>query len=51
MQRFRRLNQVFFNDEVFFYAQYILEIGLLEASFLKFKPSMLAASALILSSK
>lgn len=39
------------DDEVFFYAQYILEISLLEASFLQFKPSELAAAAQILSCK
>jgi hypothetical protein len=39
LQRFRKLNPVVDTDEVFFYAQFILEISLLEASFLKFKPS------------
>jgi hypothetical protein len=39
------------DDEVFFYAQFILEISLLEASFLKFKPSELAAASIILSAK
>lgn len=51
LQRFRRLNDIMNNDEVFFYAQYILEISLLEASFLVFKPSVLAAAAIILASK
>jgi len=39
------------NDEVFFYAWYILEICLLDASLLRFKPSQLAAASLILSSR
>lgn len=39
------------DDEVFFYAQYVLEICLLEAAFLKFKPSKIAAACLILSCK
>lgn len=51
LQRYRKLNPVVDDDEVFFYAQFVLEISLLEASFLKFKPSQLAAAALILSAK
>lgn len=51
LQRYRRLNDSMNSDEVFFFAQYILEISLLEASFLVFKPSMLAAAAIILSAK
>jgi len=39
LQRFRRLSTDLNDDEVFFYAQFLLEISLLEASFLKFKPS------------
>ena len=51
LQRYRRLSSVMDDDEVFFYAQFILEISLLEASFLKFKPSELAAASIILSAK
>jgi cyclin B len=51
LQRFRQLSPLLDDDEVFFYAQYILEISLLEASFLQFKPSELAAAAQILSCK
>ena len=51
MERFRKLNVSTNDNEVFFYAQFILEISLLEASFLRFKPSQLAAAALILSTK
>ena len=45
------MSGAFNNDEVFFYAQYLLEIALLDATLLRFKPSQLAASALILSSR
>lgn len=51
LQRYRRLSGAFNNDEVFFYAQYILEISLLDATLLRFKPSQLAASAMILSAR
>lgn len=37
--------------QIFFYSQYILEISLLDASFLRFLPSQLAAASLILSAK
>merc|ERR1712086_447203 len=33
LQRYRRITPALNDDEVFFYAQYILEISLLEASF------------------
>jgi len=36
---YRRMNPLLDDEEVFFYAQYLLEISLLEASFLVFKPS------------
>ena len=39
LQRFWRLNYRFVDDEVFHMAQYILEISLLDASFLRFLPS------------
>ena len=51
LQRYRRLSGVLNNDEVFYYAWYILEICLLDASLLRFKPSQLAAASLILSSR
>ena len=51
LQRFRRLSIALNDDEVFFYAQYLQEISLLDASLLRFKPSQLAASSLILSCK
>jgi hypothetical protein len=36
---------------VFFFAQYIQEVALLDASLLKFRPSQIAAASLILSAK
>jgi|TARA_B110000305_G_C18788427_1_gene337196 hypothetical protein len=36
---------------VFFYAQYLNEIALLDASLLRFKPSQLAAASIILSAR
>ena len=51
LQRFRRLSIAFNDDEVFFFAQYLQEIALLDATLLKFKPSQIAAAAMILSSK
>ena len=51
LQRFKRLNQTCNDDEVFFYAQYLQEIQLLDASLLKFKQSEIAAASLILATK
>ena len=51
LQRFKRLNPTCNDDEVFFYAQYLQEIQLLDASLLKFKQSEIAAAALILATK
>ena len=39
------------DDKVFFFAQYLQEISLLDASLLKYNPSELAASSLILSAR
>ena len=40
LQRYRRISKDIVNDdEVFFYAQYIQEVALLDASLLKFVPS------------
>lgn len=36
---------------MFYYAQYLNEIALLDASLLRFKPSQLAAAAMILSAR
>lgn len=39
LQRYRRISPAINDDEVFFYAQYLQEISLLDATLLKFKPS------------
>lgn len=49
LERYRQLNKVYQDKEVFFYAQYVLEVSILDASLLQFTPSQLAASSLILS--
>jgi hypothetical protein len=51
LQRYRRLSMALNDDEVFYFAQYLQEISLLDASLLRFKPSQLAAASLILSAK
>jgi hypothetical protein len=51
LQRYRRLTVALNDDQIFFYAQYILEVALLDASLLRFKPSQLAAASMILSAK
>jgi hypothetical protein len=51
LERYRRLSPIFEDKEVFFFAQYILEVSLLDIALMRFKPSELAASALILSCK
>jgi G2/mitotic-specific cyclin-B, other len=51
MERFRRLDDTFADKEVFFFAQYIQEVALLDASLLRFRPSQIAAASLILSTR
>jgi G2/mitotic-specific cyclin-B, other len=52
LERFRRLSTTTANDDqVFFFAQYLQEIALLDASLLKYRPSEIAAASLILSAK
>ena len=51
LQRFQRLSVSLSDNEVFFYAQYLNEIALLDASLLRFKPSQLAAASMILSAR
>ena len=50
LERFIRLFTAS-DDHVFFFAQYILEIALLDASLLKHKPSELAAASLLLAAR
>ena len=51
MQRFKRLSPVLNDDEVFFFAQYIQEITTLDVTLLQFKPSQIAAAAMILAAR
>lgn len=52
LERFRRLSTTTANDDqLFFFAQYIMEISLLDASLLKYRPSEIAAASLMLSAK
>lgn len=51
LERFRKLSSVANEDKIFFFAQYLQEIALLDASLLKYSPSEIAAAALILSTK
>lgn len=51
LERFRRLDDLFDDKEVFFFAQYIQEVAMLDASLLRFTPSQIAAASLILSAK
>ena len=51
IQRYRKLSTTASDDEIFFFAQYLAEISLLDAFFLKHKNSELAAAAFILAAK
>lgn len=39
LERYRRLSKLYDESEVFYYAQYIQEVAILDASLLRFKPS------------
>jgi len=52
LERFRKLSPTTANDDqVFFFAQYLQEISLLDASLLKYRPSEVAAASLILAAR
>ena len=52
LERFRRLSTTTASDDqLFFFAQYIQEVSLLDASLLQYRPSELAAASLILAAK
>ena len=52
LERFRKLSTIVASDDrVFFFAQYLMEIALLDASLLKYNGSELAAAVLILATK
>lgn len=51
LQRYRKLSNTASDDQIYFFAQYLCEISLLDAFFLKHKASELAAASFILSAK
>jgi len=51
LERYRKLTSVVNDGRVFYLAQYLQEIALLDASLLNYNPSEIAAAALILSCK
>jgi hypothetical protein len=51
LERFRKISNTASDDQVFFFAQYLVEISMLDASLLKYRPSEIAAASLILSAK
>jgi len=52
LERFRKLSLVTANDDkLFFFAQYLQEIALLDASLLKYRSSEIAAASLILAAR
>lgn len=50
LERYKRISKTYAEKEVFFYAQYIQEVAMLDASLLRFRPSEIAAASMILSS-
>jgi hypothetical protein len=51
LERYRRLSTTASDDNIFFFAQYLCEIALLDSFLLKHKQSEIAAAAFILSAK
>ena len=51
LERFYNLNTMASQSKIFFFAQYLQEITLLDASLLQYSPSEIAAACLILSAK
>lgn len=51
LQRYSRLSEVMEDKEVFYFAQYLQEISLLDVTLLRFRPSELAAASMILSAR
>lgn len=51
LERYRKLSNTASDDQIFFFAQYLCEISLLDAFLLKHRPSEIAAAAFILSTK
>lgn len=51
LERYRKISNTASDDQIFFFAQYLAEIALLDAFLLKHKSSHLAAASFILSAK
>lgn len=51
LERYRKLSNTASDDQIFFFAQYLSEISLLDSSLLKYKQSEIAAASLILSAR
>lgn len=51
LERFRKLSNTASDDQIFFFAQYLCEISLLDSFLLKHKQSQIAAASFILSAK
>jgi len=51
LERYRKLSNTASDDQIFFFAQYLSEISLLDSSLLKYKQSEIAAASLILAAK
>ena len=51
LERYFKLCNHAQDQQLFFLAQYLMEISLLDASLLQFKPSEIAAASIILSAK
>lgn len=51
LERFRKLSNTASDDQIFFFAQYLCEISLLDSFLLKHKASEIAAAAFVLSAK
>jgi hypothetical protein len=51
LERFRKLSNTASDEQIFFFAQYLCEIALLDAFLLKHSQSQIAAAAFILSTK
>ena len=51
LERFKKVSNTASDDQIFFFAQYLIEIALLDAFLLKHKQSEIAAAAFILSAR
>jgi len=51
LERYRKISNTASDDQIFFFSQYLGEISLLDAFFLKHRPSHIAAAAFVLSAK